>query len=233
MPNTLFLRLEGALQSWGERARWSIRDTMPEPTKSGVIGLLACAMGVIDDAIVKAISQQLRMGVRCDRPGSVIVDYHTVVGGVMSAEGKIKKNATTHEPETVVSERSYLCDASFLVALQGPNDLITRLSDAVQNPVWAIFLGRKACVPSRPVYECEGDFESLESALKSLPYQPRLGRQPQTQAAVRFVIECSLEQGVMRRDQVDLYSHRTYLPRYTRDVLWTLPITLPQTSEAV
>ncbi|MGC8879968.1 MAG: CRISPR-associated protein Cas5, partial [Anaerolineae bacterium] len=32
MANTLFLRLEGPLQAWGERARWRVRDTAPEPT---------------------------------------------------------------------------------------------------------------------------------------------------------------------------------------------------------
>lgn len=227
MPNTLFLRLEGVLQSWGERARWTIRDTSPEPTKSGVIGLLACAMGTTDDATLKMMSHQLRMGVRCDQPGSVMVDYHTVFGGVMSAEGKIKRNATTREPETVVSERRYLCDASFLVALQGPDTLIAQLSSAVQNPVWTIFLGRKACVPSRPVYDGEGVFASLETALAAWSFQPRPGRNVSTPVVVRAVIECESGQGLMRRDQFDLYSHRTYLPRYTRDVLLTLEISSP------
>ena len=64
MANTLYLRLEGPLQSWGERGRWSIRDTGPEPTKSGVIGLLGCAMGVNDDRELRHLSQALRMGVR-------------------------------------------------------------------------------------------------------------------------------------------------------------------------
>ncbi len=41
----LALPLEGPLQSWGERARWTIRDTGTEPTKSGVVGLLAACLG--------------------------------------------------------------------------------------------------------------------------------------------------------------------------------------------
>ena len=44
----LFLRLEGPLQSWGIRSRWDVRETQPEPTKSGVIGLLGCALGYLD-----------------------------------------------------------------------------------------------------------------------------------------------------------------------------------------
>ena len=43
--SVLFLRLEGVLQSWGDDSRWSVRRTRGEPSKSGVIGLLAAASG--------------------------------------------------------------------------------------------------------------------------------------------------------------------------------------------
>ena len=42
----LLIRLEGPLQSWGERSKWDYRDTADFPTKSGVIGMIACAMGL-------------------------------------------------------------------------------------------------------------------------------------------------------------------------------------------
>ena len=42
----LLIRLEGALQSWGEWAKWDERDSGLMPTKSGVIGVLACCMGL-------------------------------------------------------------------------------------------------------------------------------------------------------------------------------------------
>lgn len=224
MPNILFLRLEGLLQAWGERARWSIRDTAPEPTKSGVVGLLACAMGLSDDDDLRTLSRQLRFGVRCDRPGSTLRDYHTVSGGVMSAEGKVKINQTTKEPETVVSERRYLCDASFLVAVQGEPALIMRLARAAQDPIWTIFLGRKSCVPSRPVYEAVGDFESLEAALTTYPSIHSRNNAQQATATIRAVIECNPNEGSMRRDQFDSVSRRTYLPRYAREILLTVPV---------
>ena len=44
--NTLFLRLEGPLQAWGDTSKFVIRRTMDAPTKSGVLGLLCCAMGL-------------------------------------------------------------------------------------------------------------------------------------------------------------------------------------------
>ena len=173
----LFLRLQGPLQSWGETARWSVRDTRLEPTKSGVVGLLAACLGWRrdDDARIAALAAALRMGVRVDRPGVVVRDYHTVVGGVMSAQGKIKINANTGEPETVESWRDYLADAAFLVALEGSHDTLDLLEAALRHPVWPPFLGRKGCPPSAPIYPAWPDAPSrwagigLEQALREAP----------------------------------------------------------------
>lgn len=209
MAKTLFLRLEGVLQAWGERARWSVRDTAGEPTKSGVVGLLACALGVGKDEALRELSQAIRMGVRCDREGKIIRDYHTVSGGVMSAEGKIKINAKTKLPETVVSERYYLCDASFLAAIQGEADLIERLAAAVQSPIWPIYLGRKSCVPSRPPFEGIGDYATLCEALMS--------RREGLAGNARAVWDCEPRVGVRRREEIDSHSRRTYLPRYVQE----------------
>jgi CRISPR system Cascade subunit CasD len=204
------------MQAWGERARWSVRDTAPEPTKSGVVGLLACALGLSEDDAIGQLSRQIDVGVRCDKPGIRMVDYHTVSGGVMSAEGKLKRNATTHEPETVVSWRAYLCDASFLVAVQSSDEVIARLAEAVQAPYWPIFLGRKSCPPSRPVFAGLGQYATMRMAL-------------QTESAgktrrVRAVITCDPQEGARRRDEVDSRSRRTFLPRYTVDIRVDMPI---------
>jgi CRISPR system Cascade subunit CasD len=227
MANTLFLRLEGPMQSWGERARWSVRDTAPEPTKSGVVGLLACALGMNEDSALRALSHRVRMGVRCDQPGSMLVDYHTVVGGVMSAEGKIKKNQTTKEPETVVSWRSYLCDAAFLVAIQADSIIIEELATAIQSPHWPIFLGRKSCPPSNPPFVGIGDFASLPVALEAIPIElskVALSKRTADAIKVRAVIECLPTEGVLRRDEIDTLSRRTYTPRYTREVYVSVKI---------
>jgi CRISPR system Cascade subunit CasD len=192
-----------------------VRDSAPEPTKSGVVGLLACALGLRADQDIRDLSGSLHIAVRCDRPGVPLVDYHTVVGGVMSAKGKIKKNATTKEPETVESRRHYLCDASFLVAVQAPPELTARLAEAVQHPRWPIYLGRKSCVPSRPVFEGVGDCPSLETALEALPLRPA-GRTAEQR--IRVVVECLPGQGVRRRDEIRSRSRRTFGPRYTRDL---------------
>lgn len=52
-----------------------------------------------------------------------------------------------------MSERFYLADADFLVGVEGERALLESLDAALRAPVWALFLGRKAFVPSLPVYE--------------------------------------------------------------------------------
>mgnify|MGYP000599216911 CR=1 FL=1 len=43
---TLLLRLAAPLQAWGADSKFETRKTGREPTKSGVIGLLAAALGL-------------------------------------------------------------------------------------------------------------------------------------------------------------------------------------------
>lgn len=214
MHNTLFLRLEGPLQSWGERARWDVRDTALEPTKSGIVGLLGCALGLRDDEALRALSQKLQVGVRCDCPGHLITDYQTVIGGIMSGEGKVRSG-------TIVSHRDYLCDAAFLVAIQSSDGaVIERLGAAIQQPVWPIFLGRKACPPSRPPFAGLGAYDSLAEALSRQPTASSVDRgEPQR---LRAVLETAVGLGARRRDELFSRSHRTFGPRYVQEVLLTV-----------
>ena len=171
----LFLRLEGPLQSWGVQSRHRFRETAPEPTKSGVIGLIACCMGRRRGESLEDLAA-LRMGVRVDRPGALIRDYHTVgaKAGVMSAEGKVKHTATTGQPETLLTDRFYLCDASFLVALAGDRGVLDGVEERVRAPIWPPFLGRKCCPPSVPLFAGRSSAQDVLEALASHPWRPRL-----------------------------------------------------------
>ena len=44
--STLLLRLAGPMQSWGTDSKFDVRRTGREPSKSGVIGLVAAALGI-------------------------------------------------------------------------------------------------------------------------------------------------------------------------------------------
>lgn len=183
----LLLRLEGPLQSWGSKSRWDVRDTAPEPTKSGIVGLLGCALGYPegDLRLEKELDAGLRFGVRIEHPGRILRDYHTVTGYLPTAAGKFKASGskvasleslleTGAEPATIVSPRYYLEDAAFLIALEERptfDGLLSRAALAVQNPYWPIYLGRKACVPTRPIFDAlTTEYPSIEIALHEHPW---------------------------------------------------------------
>ena len=151
--NTLLLRLAGPMQSWGTQSRFFTRDTGLEPSKSGVIGLLCAALGWGRETSLEELAG-LRMGVRVDRAGVMKMDYQTTGGGTLPDGSPYGvRRASDTRGETVLSDRYYLADADFLVGLESDDaGLLHRIEEALQRPVWQIYLGRKAFVPSVPVH---------------------------------------------------------------------------------
>ncbi|MEU4834133.1 type I-E CRISPR-associated protein Cas5/CasD [Streptosporangium sp. NPDC023615] len=172
---TLVLRLGGPLQSWGDRSVFNRRDTRPEPTKSGVLGLLAAAAGR-DREEPPGELLQLRMGVRVDQPGTLLRDYHTVSdyrGRPLPQAGVSAKGVqklTSPAKHTHITQRFYLQDAIFLAALQGPAPLVQALAEAVRHPAFPLALGRRSCVPTQPLFLAVRE-EPLEEVLRTEPWQ--------------------------------------------------------------
>jgi len=215
--STLLLRLAGPMQSWGTQSRFTVRDTGLEPSKSGVIGLLCAALGRPRWESVQDLAA-LHMGVRVDHEGSMKLDFHTAGGGtiggrpygVARASGGVTNNAVT-------SNRYYLADADFLVALEGDAGLLQQLSDALERPVWPLFLGRKAFVPGEPIRLADGlraDCDLLV-ALTSYPWQPRpVSEKPPDR--LRLVLESTPPDGEPRNDLPLSFAERRFTLRYVR-----------------
>lgn len=191
---SVLIRLEGPMQSWGTSSRFEIRETDGEPSKSGVLGLCGAALGVErNDRARLAELAACAMAVRVDRIGVLRSDYQTAGGGswpnrkrygVYKASGSASSDAT-------LSTRHYLADASFLVALGGEPSIITSIADALQNPKWTLWLGRKGYAASAPFFAGCVD-ESPEVALRNAPW-PANNNEP-----LRLVLETA--SGVARRD---------------------------------
>lgn len=184
----LLLRLAGPMQSWGTQSRFSHRDSDLEPSKSGVIGLLCAAMCKPREDIV-AINRlsMLMMGVRVDRQGTLKRDYHTALK-VAKAGGGIKDC----EP----SDRYYLSDACFLVALKGDLAVLGEIQTALANPVWQLYLGRKAFVPVLPIFLKDGLLPGCEDLIEALKHYPfLLPHRKDPPERLRLEIETNFGQG--------------------------------------
>ena len=133
---TLTLRLTSPLQSYGNQASFSRRTTATYPSKSAVIGLISAALGYRrTDPRIQALNE-LAFAVRIDQPGRTLTDFQTV---------EWKKNTRK------VTYRDYLQDAVFVVAFEGDDEQIEKISDALRHPVYQLYLGRRANVPAGPL----------------------------------------------------------------------------------
>lgn len=174
----LALRLEGPLQSWGFESQYNRRNTGLLPTKNAILGMCCAALGIPRGSdeenvlleqcvelrlLTVAIPRSLKYG---EKPVELsvrrITDYHTVQN---------TKTASGSTKDTHLTYRQYLCDASFACVLSGNAKLISRLAKdekglGLENPVWGIWLGRKACIPTAPILA--GIFPDEAGALREL-----------------------------------------------------------------
>lgn len=173
----LLLRLAAPLQAWGGSAKFEVRTTEREPTKSGVIGMLAAALGRKRDADLSDLSA-LRFGIRVEREGRLLRDFHT-------AKPEKEKNP-------YVTERYYLSDAVFLAAFESEDTaFLETLAHALEHPVYPLFLGRRSCPPTLPLLL--GIREG--TLMQILRNEPRL----ETNTSMRIVCDAS-ENGVPVQD---------------------------------
>lgn len=211
MP-TLLLRLAGPMQSWGTTSRFDQRDTGKEPSKSGVVGLLAAALGIDREnwTDLEPLTR-LSMGVRHDRPGLPRRDYQTAQHIISADRSKIH--------ETAVTIRDYLADAVFLVGLEGDDrSFLLRIHSALRDPVWPLFLGRKSYVPSESVWMEDGLQDApLRRVLVQWPWIASLQRWEKLPENVLITFESEDESGVLKMDQpLSSFAERRFGIRFVR-----------------
>ena len=150
MSSNLVMVLTGPLQSWGGPTPGVYeRPTQPMPTLSGVVGILANALGYSRTEDITELASG-RLAVRADRPGVREMDYHTIGSGDRVAPVADRKQ----KGRTIPTERQYLADAAFLVVYMPPSDSDVdseRLLAALNWPKRPLYLGRRSCPPAAPI----------------------------------------------------------------------------------
>ncbi|PPD24023.1 MAG: type I-E CRISPR-associated protein Cas5/CasD [Methylobacter sp.] len=180
----LLLWLEAPLQSWGQDSKFGRRDTLNFPTKSGILGLICSAMGAGGEqrellAEFAALDQTVLAFVRYLDNGSETIklerepllrDFHMVGSGyddqnpwesLLIPKTNVGKKAVGGGAK--MTYRYYLQDANFAILLQVPAAKADAVAEALQNPVWDVYLGRKCCVPTDFIYR--GQYKSGDDAI--------------------------------------------------------------------
>ncbi len=171
--NTLLLRLAAPLQAWGTDSKFETRRTGKEPSKSGVIGLLAAALGrqrgeSLEDLVA------LQYGVRVEREGQLLRDFHTAHSAGAS----------------YITNRHYLADAVFLVGVASDDEPFLREIDvALHHPGFPLFLGRRSCPPTLPISLGVRSGSLLET-LQSEPWLLPEWQRRKEDGRLRLITDC-------------------------------------------
>lgn len=138
--STLLLRLAAPMQAWGVDSDFETRRTLSYPTKSGVIGMLAAALGRSREDSLDDLNQ-LGFGVRIDQEGELLRDYHTARPADMKSGN-----------DSYITVRYYLCDAIFLVGIESDDRaVLEQLEFCLQHPAYPLYLGRRSCPITLPL----------------------------------------------------------------------------------
>lgn len=165
------------MQSWGFDSQFNRRTTGLMPSKSAIAGICCAALGFSRGSQKESefLKKFMMMKMLTIRIQPVIElgygkhkkikaldvrrfdDYHTIQG-TKKADGGIKECHITH--------RQYLSDVSFGIILEGESILLTTIENALIDPVWGVWLGRKCCIPAAPILA--GLKKSRDEALRLL-----------------------------------------------------------------
>lgn len=184
----IVMRLDAPLMSFGSVVVDQFNRTDQYPLKSLLVGLFANALGWsrANSERLFQLQSRLRYGVRIDSSGVIVTDYQTVdfsPGGPSSdalawtTRGKVEERKGQSGDGTHIRYRDYVADSYVTVVVtlvdaeQPPT--LDELVAALQQPARPLFIGRKCCIPSRPVFERVVEASSVLDALHQVPFDGR------------------------------------------------------------
>jgi CRISPR system Cascade subunit CasD len=162
------------MAAWGEVAVGESRPSATRPGRSALIGLLGAALGIRrdDEMGQDALASGYRFAVRELAQGSLLRDYHTAQvpsrAALKKAPSYTRRDELAVEVNTILSSRDYRCDGYWQVAVEvctdAPPHSLEQLAQALREPRFTLYLGRKACPPALPLQPGIVEADSLQAA---------------------------------------------------------------------
>ena len=175
------------------------------PGRSLLTGMIANALGYdrTDGAVLEALQSRIEYAARQEVAGESLVDYQTADlslpwmtegwttrGALVTRIGGAAARTGTH-----IRYRHFIADGVVTVALHlAPGDpTLEAVGKALQKPARPLFIGRKPCIPSRPIFDGFIEESTLRRALERIPLlctsrdapaAPRLARWPRSGPSV-------------------------------------------------
>ncbi len=173
----LHLRLSAPLLAFGGVAIDHVGPTRDFPSASALTGLFANALGWRRDdrPAHQALQDRMVFGALNARPGRVLTDNQNARLGAKdrgwTTWGRPDERAGATYDSPHRRRRDYLADHDCRVVLRltpGDGPALEALAEALDRPARPLFIGRKSCVPSVPLFAGWIEAASVQAALLAL-----------------------------------------------------------------
>ena len=175
----LRLRIAGPLMAFGAVAVDQVGPTWRFPGRSMLTGLIANALGLdwSERAAHQALQDRIVSAATLIREGEILTDTQNAQlgkndrGWTTRGRSEGREGASYNAPHR--RRRDFLADAELLcvLTLEPADDdpALDRVRDAFLRPARPLFLGRKPCLPSRPIVSgTDDDFANAATAHAAL-----------------------------------------------------------------
>jgi CRISPR system Cascade subunit CasD len=180
MTDYLVFQLYGPMAAWGDIAVGEVRPGVIRPSKSAVLGLVAASLGIKreQEDELRKLTEGYGFAVRVDQPGAPLTDYHTIQ--VPPASETKKRGMYTRKDEleaedlgTILSSRDYRMDSISTVVLWAKASAPytpAQLAQALAEPCFVPYLGRKSCPLALPVQAQVVQAETIRQTLEKTSF---------------------------------------------------------------
>lgn len=161
--NYLKLTLSGVTQYFSDTDSIALKTTYNTslyPTKRAIVGMIASALGYVrKDPRSTELYDNLDVKYSVIEEPIVLNEFQTI-RPLKSQQNYMNKYYTRNKFQTmdgsyktdgIIKHVQLLQDAEYKVYIGGSDKLLEEIYNALQNPTYALFIGKRSCVPNKPI----------------------------------------------------------------------------------
>lgn len=161
--NYLKLTLSSVLQYFSDTDSIALRTTYNTslyPTKRAIVGMIASALGYErKDPRSAELYKKLDLKYSIVNEPVILNDFQTIKPlrcqqNYMNKFNKRNKFQTidgAYQNKQLIKKIQYLQEAEYEVYVGGSDELLEEIYNAIRNPEYSLFIGKRSCIPNKPI----------------------------------------------------------------------------------
>ena len=166
MRHVIKLCLSGLMQAYSDSRFIYTRATKSAPTEQAILGIIAAAEGILREDQTSLENLYANLWVEKIEQRQTVCNKMTDFQTVRAIENsKLSRLAEADKAKPFLTadgkrkealplfSKQYITDGEFTVYIAGEDYEVLKAANALKQPVFPLYLGRKCCPPSKPIFQ--------------------------------------------------------------------------------